>query len=353
MLEKAKVSKLKIVLILNLLLLLIITPNKTLANTFNISGGVLNSYTGSATEVVIPEGVKEIAPYAFSENSASIYDTVIINITKITIPSSVTLIGQEAFAGLDSLQTIELNGTYDGKTRIIGPDAFAHNPNLRNIVVPGSISTISDGAFSLCFNLQTVEIEEGVKEIGKEAFSYAKALTSVNLPESLTSIDETVFDDASTNFSITAPQYISNSSASSPPLTEAAKLIGILANRENNPISIPYTPTNYKVTKNTITGATTVINKVDDSGNILKGNVNVLEAGDKVEIKINIQNGYEKEKISYTVNGTNETDLTTSTQTTANGRIETGTITMPSGNLEINVQLKQKKYEIESTAGSN
>lgn len=348
-----KANKLKIVFILNLLLVLLITPNKTLANTFNISGGVLHSYKGSATEVVIPEGVKEIAPYAFSENSASIYESVILNITKITIPLSVTLIGQEAFAGLDSLQTVELKGTYDGKSRVIGPDAFAHNPNLRSIVIPGSISTVSDGAFSLCFNLQTIEIQEGVKEIGKEAFSYAKALTSVTLPESLTSINSSLFDDASTNFTITAPQYISNSSSSEPPLTEAAKLINTLANRQNNPISIPYTPTNYKVTKNTISGGTITINKIDGSGNILKGNVNVLEENDKIEIKVNIQTGYEIEKITYTINGTNETELSTTTEITQTGRIETGTLTMPDGDLKLNVELKQNKYEITAIAGSN
>ena len=63
---------------------------------FEIQSGTLVKYTGTATDVVIPETVVSIGERAF-EN---------LSIASVTIPHCVKTIGIEAFKGCKSLHTI-------------------------------------------------------------------------------------------------------------------------------------------------------------------------------------------------------------------------------------------------------
>ena len=58
------------------------------AEGFEIEDGVLKKYTGTATEVVIPEGVASIGDYAFADCSS---------LTEVVIPERVTSIGSYTF----------------------------------------------------------------------------------------------------------------------------------------------------------------------------------------------------------------------------------------------------------------
>ena len=64
-------------------------PLRADADGFTIDDGVLVSYTGSATQVRIPEGVTEISTNAFSGTQ----------VTSVWIPASVRAIDDSAFAG--------------------------------------------------------------------------------------------------------------------------------------------------------------------------------------------------------------------------------------------------------------
>ena len=52
----------------------------------------------------------------------------------------------------------------------IGDFAFADCSSLQSVTIPNSVTTIGDGAFSGCSSLQSVTIPNSVKEIGKDAF---------------------------------------------------------------------------------------------------------------------------------------------------------------------------------------
>jgi len=87
---------------------------------FEIKAGVLKKYKGSETEVIIPDGVKEIGFKAFYNykyltsvqlpNSITCINVYAFfdckNLTSINIPDSVTTIGANAFKGCDNLSTI-------------------------------------------------------------------------------------------------------------------------------------------------------------------------------------------------------------------------------------------------------
>ena len=78
---------------------------------FVIKDGVLEKYTGSGGDVVIPNGVKTIGNWAFRN---------CLSLCNISIPDSVTSIGDEAFSWCHGLEHI----TIPESVTSIGDEAF-------------------------------------------------------------------------------------------------------------------------------------------------------------------------------------------------------------------------------------
>ena len=80
--------------------------------------------------------------------------------------------------------------------KTIGDNAF-RSSCLTSITVPDSVTNIGDDAFSMCYSLTSVNIPEGVTNIGKDAFWNCSSLTSIDIPESVISIGEEAFHSTS------------------------------------------------------------------------------------------------------------------------------------------------------------
>ena len=161
---------------------------------------ILIGYTGTETELTLPEGITEIYRYAFYKNT---------KITKVIIPDSVTNIGYQAFSGCSGLTSITIPdsvtsiGSYafrgcSGLTSIIVNE---NNPNYKSIegnlyskygktlvqyaigktdsafTIPDSVTSIDDYAFYNCSGLTSVTIPDSVTSIGNRAFQGCKNLT--------------------------------------------------------------------------------------------------------------------------------------------------------------------------------
>lgn len=111
-------------------------------------------------EVVIPEGVVNVAPYAFAGNES---------ITRIKLPNSLITIGDDAFGGCKNLKEISLPSLIKN----IGRKAFEKCVSLTE--VSGNAEDIGEGAFSYCVNLERVNLY-GIVGFGKEAFCGCSAL---------------------------------------------------------------------------------------------------------------------------------------------------------------------------------
>jgi hypothetical protein len=61
------------------------------------------------------------------------------------------------------------------------------------MTIPGSVTSISDSAFSYCRGLTSLVILDGVTSIGDSAFSHCIGLTSVTIPDSVTFINHFAF----------------------------------------------------------------------------------------------------------------------------------------------------------------
>ena len=167
------------------------------ANDFAIEDGVLRKYTGTNSDVVIPDGVTSIGSWAFRGCK---------NLRSIVIPDSVTELGYGAFSGCESLTTITIP---DGVTSI-GDGAFECCKNLQSITIPDSLKGIGGRMFYDCRDLQSITIPLLCVSIGWSAFSGCTSLQSITIPDGVTSISEKAFSDCTNLTSITIPNSVTS-----------------------------------------------------------------------------------------------------------------------------------------------
>ncbi len=219
-----------------------VTPSSSFK--FDSSTGTITKFIGTETDVVIPEKIDGVSVTAIGENAFSFKNnlkTVIIsngvrnigknafiqcenlinieipssvtsievgafqncsNLTSIEIPSSVTSIGINVFFGdskLLEINTSEENKNYNSENGILFNKTktelikYPEGKSGNNYVIPSSVTTISNYAFSKCKELTNIIISDNVTNIGDKAFSYCENLTSLMLNNNVESIGERVF----------------------------------------------------------------------------------------------------------------------------------------------------------------
>ena len=109
--------------------------------------------------------------------------------THIHIPNSVTHIGDSAFMGCRSLQTINIPNSITQ----IGDSSFRGCTSLQSIHIPNSVTQIGNGAFRECTSLQSIHIPNSVTQIGENAFSGCRSLQDIHIPNSVTQIGDSAF----------------------------------------------------------------------------------------------------------------------------------------------------------------
>ncbi len=103
---------------------------------------------------------------------------------KVVISEGVTTIGEYAFYGCSSLNSIKIP---EGVTTI-GEYAFYGCSSLSSISLPEGVTAIESRAFESCSSLSSIKIPEGMTTIGEGAFSECSSLSSIKLPASVMSI---------------------------------------------------------------------------------------------------------------------------------------------------------------------
>ena len=129
------------------------------------------------TSIEIPHSVSKIFPRAFDGCSG---------LTSVTIPNSVTSIYSSAFSdcsGLTSIVVEQGNTMYDSRNNcnaIIESSTNKLMLGCQNTVIPSSVSSIDDNAFAGCSGLTSVTIPNSVTSIGQCAFYGCSGLTSID-----------------------------------------------------------------------------------------------------------------------------------------------------------------------------
>lgn len=152
--------------------------------------------------ITIPESVTKLEFRSFS----SCY-----SLSSITIPNNVIEINIRAFEDCGNLTSIKVdknNKYFDSRNNCNAIIMSSTNELIRgckNTVIPNSVTSIGDYAFSNCRGLKSIKIPNGVTKIGRVAFSYCDDLTSILLPNSLTLIKDYAFEGCKALEYITIP----------------------------------------------------------------------------------------------------------------------------------------------------
>ena len=142
---------------------------------FEIENGLLISYHGNSSSIVIPDNVTKIGDNAFEGCT---------NLTSITIPNSVTEIGSSVFKDCTSLTSI----TIPNSVTEIGEYAFDTCKSLTSITISNSVTKINRGTFGFCTSLVSMTIPNSVTEIEGPVFGFCTSLTSITIPDSVAAI---------------------------------------------------------------------------------------------------------------------------------------------------------------------
>lgn len=145
--------------------------------------------------VVVGEGITSVA---------GLYN--LDNLTSVTLPSSLRVIGNGAFSGCKSLSNITIPGgvkvinqyafstcgltevTLNEGVERINQDAFSSCQQLRHITLPQSLRKIGCEAFRQCENLEELVIPNGVDTLGRQMFEGCKGLKRLVFPDKQPSV---------------------------------------------------------------------------------------------------------------------------------------------------------------------
>ena len=214
-----------------------------LSDSYRSSDGAF--ITGSSSSTAVPglAGLNRITSLVIPNTTITEFGnnnnafTNCTNLTRITIPASVTGLNSSSFVGCTNLTSFIVdtanqnfagqNGILYNKTMteiICFPSAsgnvtipnnvtsigiaFYRNTNLTSVTIPASITSISNSAFEGCTALTSVIIPASVTSIGNYAFEGCTALTGVIIPASITSIGNYAFLGCTSLTSVIIPASV-------------------------------------------------------------------------------------------------------------------------------------------------
>ena len=167
----------------------------TLPDSVTIIGDNAFNNCKSLCNITIPNGVTSIGEHAFEGCSS---------LTKVTIPNSVTNIGGYAFTSCSNLTEITIpNGVTN-----IGAYTFTGCTSLTEITIPNGVTSIGNYTFARCENLTSITIPNSVRTIGDAAFFKCTRFTNITLSNSVTSIGDSAFKNCVNLTSITIPNSV-------------------------------------------------------------------------------------------------------------------------------------------------
>ena len=145
--------------------------------TYTTNNGTITitRYTGSGGDVTIPSEINGLPVVDFGQ---IFYQNA--SLTRVTIGTNVTSIGNSAFGDCTSLTSV----TIPNSVANIGYGVFYDCFGLTSVMIGNGVTNIGDYVFYQCLSLTSVTIGSGVSRIGDHAFSGCTSLTGITVDAS-------------------------------------------------------------------------------------------------------------------------------------------------------------------------
>ena len=147
---------------------------------FLITNGVLRKYIGKKNDIVIPDGVKEIADSTFSGFS---------KLKSVVVPEGVKRIGRRCFENCTSLEHAYLPDSLEE----LGGYAFVDCHELKEVYLSEKLKVLGDSAFSECFKLKDVKIPKNIDIIDAFVFKNCREFRHIVIPDKVKKIGFSAF----------------------------------------------------------------------------------------------------------------------------------------------------------------
>ncbi|MBP5771184.1 MAG: leucine-rich repeat protein [Bacteroidaceae bacterium] len=161
----------------------------------------------SLSSIVLPCNLKTISEFAFCNCDG---------LTSISIPQNVESVAVDAFTFCDNLSNVHISDlTVWCNIKFVSTVPISQNYHLylngseiKELVIPNGITTISSGAFGGCCSLTSVIMPSSVETIGTGAFQGCTALSSITIGNNVSTISSHAFEGCNTLEAVTIPKSV-------------------------------------------------------------------------------------------------------------------------------------------------
>ena len=164
----------------------------TIPNGVTNIGDEAFSNCGELTDLTIPGSVKIIGDSAFANR---IFASDNVGLKRVKLENGIEIIGNNAFAGCCRLSNIN----FPDSVTFIGDSAFSDCFQLANVHIPGSVKYIGKDAFDF---LTLVILDEGIEIIGNNAFRGTE-ISQIVIPDSVKSVGNYAFSSCGSLTTVT------------------------------------------------------------------------------------------------------------------------------------------------------
>ena len=156
--------------------------------SYSESGGgiTITGFDNSSVNVTIPDKIKGKPVTAIASNA--FFNT---NISSLTMPNSISVIGSGAFYDCSGLHSI----TISSKVTKLEENTFRGCTALSSVTLPSGLTSIGTQAFYKCSSLKSITLPPSLTTLGDWAFANCTAMTKIAIPDKVTTLGKSLFHE--------------------------------------------------------------------------------------------------------------------------------------------------------------